>query len=116
MDTIFELEGISRKTQPLLDAGEDTLSILKNSLRKEKILDLRGCPLDTVLYYVDQDIPVLASQGNDSYVLIIGFNQQNVVLFDPEIGKIFKHGMNDSREMFESFGNCFVTYARLNEE
>ena len=77
-------------------------------------MDLTGCPMDVALYYMNQDIPVLARQGKDSYVLIIGFNQHNVVLFDPEIGKIFKHGMNDSREMFAKNGNCFVTYARTN--
>ena len=112
LDTIFELEGISRKTQPLLDAGEDTLSILKNSLRKEKILDLRGCPLDTVLYYVDQDIPVLALMDNQEVYLIVGFNEFNIVLMDPKSGTVYKKGMNDSRDMFEKNGNQFITYMR----
>ena len=41
LDAVLELEGISRQTQPLLDAGEDALSIMKNSLRNDKILDLK---------------------------------------------------------------------------
>ena len=110
LDTILELEGISRQTQPLLDAGEDALSIMKNSLRKEKILDLKGCPLDTVLFYVDQDIPVLALMDNGDAYLIIGFNEFNIVLMDPKQGTVYKKGMNDSREMFESSGNQFITY------
>jgi len=110
LDTILELEGISRQTQLLLDAGEDALSILKNSLRKEKILDLKGCPLDTVLFYVDQDIPVLALMDNGDAYLIIGFNEFNIVLMDPKQGTVYKKGMNDSREMFESSGNQFITY------
>jgi len=116
LDTILQFEGISRNTEYMLAQGQNAQEILENNLKDYDILNLTGCPMDVALYYLNQDIPVLASQGNDSYVLLIGFNQQNVVLFDPEIGKIFKHGMNDSREMFESFGNCFVTYARLNEE
>ena len=112
LDTILELEGISRKTQPLLDAGEDALSILKNSLRKEKVLDIRGCPVDTVLYYVDQDIPVLALMDNGDVYLIIGFNEYNIVLMDPKLGTVYKKGMNDSREMFEKNGNQFITYMR----
>ena len=40
LDTILELEGISKQTQPLLDAGEDALTIMQDALRKEKILDL----------------------------------------------------------------------------
>ena len=112
LDTILELEGISRKTQPLLDAGEDALSILKNSLRKETVLDIRGCPVDTVLYYVDQDIPVLALMDNGDVYLIIGFNEYNIVLMDPKLGTVYKKGMNDSREMFEKNGNQFITYMR----
>jgi len=114
LDTILQFEGISRNTEYMLAQGQNAQEILENNLKQYDILNLTGCPMDVALYYLNQDIPVLASQGDDSYVLLIGFNQQNVVLFDPEIGKIFKHGMNDSREMFESFGNCFVTYARLN--
>lgn len=112
LDTILELEGISRKTQPMLDIGEDALNILKNSLRQEQILDLRGCPLDTVLYYVDQDIPVLVLMDNQDVYLITGFNEYNIVLMDPKLGTVYKKGINDSRAMFEENGNQFITYMR----
>ena len=112
LDTILGLEGISRKTQPMLDMGEDAMNILKNSLRKERILDLRNCPLDTVLYYLDQDIPVLALMNNQEAYLITGFNEYNVVLMDPKSGMVYKKGMNDSRVMFEENGNQFITYMR----
>ena len=112
LDTILGLEGISRKTQPMLDMGEDAMNILKNSLRKERILDLRNCPLDTVLYYLDQDIPVLALMNNQEAYLITGFNEYNVVLMDPKSGMVYKKGMNDSRVMFEENGNQFITYIR----
>lgn len=114
LDTILQFEGISRNTEYMLAQGQNALQILKSNLKNYDVLNLTGCPMDVALYYMNQDIPILARQGKDSYVLIIGFNQQNVVLFDPEIGKIFKYGMNDSREMFAENGNCFVTYARTN--
>ncbi len=116
LDTILQFEGISRNTEYMLAQGQNAQEILESNLKDYDVLDLTGCPMDVALYYMNQDIPVLARQGKDSYVLIIGFNQQNVVLFDPEIGKIFKHGMNDSRAMFEENGNCFVTYARTKRE
>ena len=112
LDTILELEGISRKTQPMLDLGEDAMNILKTSLRKERILDLRGCPLDTALYYLDQDIPVLALMNDREAYLIVGFNEYNVVLMDPKSGTVYKKGMNDSRDMFEENENQFITYMR----
>ena len=112
LDTILTLEGISQKTQPMLDLGKDAMNILKTSLRKERILDLGGCPLDAVLYYLDQDIPVLALMNNREAYLITGFNEYNVVLMDPKSGMVYKKGMNDSREMFEENGNQFITYMR----
>lgn len=112
LDTILELEGISRKTQPMLDMGRDALNILKDSLRQDTILDLRGCAVDTLLYYLDQDIPILAMMENQDVYLITGFNEYNVVLMDPKTGNVYKKGMNDSREMFEKNGNQFIAYMR----
>ena len=110
LDTILEYEGVSRKTQAQLDSGEDAYKILSNVLREVSIIDLTGCPLDTVLYYLDQDIPVLALMGNSEAFLIVGFNELNVVLMDPNTGTVYKKGMEDSREMFASRGNQFMTY------
>ena len=115
LDTILQYEGISRLTQPMLERGEDAFSILESNLRDADILDLSGCSLDSVLYYPDRDIPVLAILEEGKTVLIIGFNEQNVVLMDPSTGTVYKKGMNDSRTMFEEGGNRFITYVRREE-
>lgn len=112
LNTILELEGMSRNTQAMLDMGEDVVNILKNTLRQDRVLNLRGCALDTILYYLDQDIPVLALMENEEAYLITGFNEYNIVLMDPKTGSIYKKGMNDSKEMFEKNGNQFITYMR----
>lgn len=112
LDTILELEGISRKTQAMLDLGEDVYKVLNKTLREDRILDLTGCSLDCMLYYVDQDIPVLAMIDSQETYLIVGFNEYNIVLMDPKTGSVYKKGMNDSREWFEKHGNRFVTYIR----
>lgn len=116
LDTILQFEGISRNTEFMLGQGENASEILKKNLKNQKVLNLKGCSMDAMLYYVNQDIPVLALTDTGESVLIIGFNQQNVVLMDPKEGTIYKKGMNDSREMFAAGGNCFVTYARTGEE
>ncbi len=112
LDTILELEGIARKTQAMLDIGEDVYKVLNKTLREERILDLKGCSLDCMLYYVDQDIPVLAMIDEEESYLIVGFNEYNIVLMDPKSGTVYKKGMNDSREWFEENGNRFITYVR----
>lgn len=112
LDTILSFEGISRNTEFLLEQGQSAQQILADNLKNYEILNLKGCTMDAMLYYVNQDIPVLAMADSGQSVLIIGFNQQNIVLMDPKNGKIYKKGINDSREMFEKNGNCFMTYIR----
>ena len=68
--------------------------------------------MDCMLYYVDQDIPVLAMIDAEECYLIVGFNEYNIVLMDPKTGSVYKKGMNDSREWFEKNGNRFITYVR----
>ena len=80
-----------------------------------KVVDLTGCNLDTVLFFVNRDIPVLASLENGEAVLVVGFNQYNIVVMEPSTGKLYKKGMNDSAQWFEENGNQFITYFRVEE-
>lgn len=110
LDTILEFEGISRNTQYMLQRGGSVYSILEDNLENAKLLDLTGCSLDAVLYYVNQDIPVLVLLEDGEAVLLIGFNEMNTVIMNPETGTVYKMGMNDTREWFELNGNRFITY------
>ncbi len=112
LDTILKFEGVSRNTQRLLDSGATVFSILNSDLQEETILDLTGCTLDAVLYYVNKDIPVLALLEDGSAVLIVGFNELNIVVLDPMTGTLYKKGMNDSTEWLNENGNRFITYVR----
>lgn len=111
LDTMLLAEGISRNSQYLLDQGATALSVLQDNMPEDcEILDLSGCSLDAVLYYVNRDIPVMAILNDRSAVLIIGFNELNTVIMDPATGTIYKKGINDSTDWFNSNGNQFITY------
>lgn len=112
LDTILRFEGISRNTQRLLNRGDTVFDILNNDLQECTILDLSGCSLDAVLYYVNKDIPVLATLADGNAVLIVGFNELNIVVMDPVEGTLEKRGMNDSTEWLEENGNAFIAYVR----
>ena len=112
LDTILAYEGVVRNAQYMLRRGDSVLDILKESLEDARVLDLTGCTLDAVLYYVNRDIPVLAMMQDGTAVLIVGFNEKNTVVMNPEIGNVYKVGMNDSTEWFEQNGNHFITYIR----
>ena len=112
LDTILSYEGVSRNSQYLLESGETVYSILQDNLPNDEILMLNGCSLESVLYYVNQDIPVLAMLDDGNAVLIVGFNELNTVLMNPQTGTIYKMGMNDSARWFEENGNNFISYIR----
>ncbi len=112
LDTMLAYEGISRNTQNFLNRGEKPAQILENNLEGAEVLDLTGCPLDAVLYYVNRDIPVLVLSEDGSALLLVGFNELNTIVMNPETGTIRRMGMNDSRELFEQSGNQFITYAK----
>lgn len=112
LDTMLKYEGIIRNSDYLLAQGQTVMEILQENLEDAQILDLTGCEMDAVLYYVNRDIPVLALLNDGNAVLITGFNEFNIVVMNPSTGKLYKQGMNDSAEWFRENGNNFVTYIR----
>lgn len=112
LDTILKYEGISRNTQRRLNQKDTVFDILESDLQDYTILDLSGCSLDAVLYYVNKDLPVLATLADGNAVLIVGFNELNIVVMDPVEGTLEKRGMNDSTEWLLENGNQFLSYIR----
>lgn len=112
LDTLLAYEGVVRNSEYMLRREDSVLSILEESLEDVRVLDLTGCSLDAMLYYVNRDIPVLAMMQDGSAVLLVGFNEKNTVVMNPETGSVYKVGMNDSAEWFEQNGNRFITYIK----
>lgn len=112
MDSMLEYVGVIRNSQYMLSQDMTVLEILEDSLTEYEVLDLTGCEFEMVLYYVDQDIPVLALMDNGGAYLIVGFNEDEVVLMDPEAGDIHKISREDADRIFDENGNCFITVLR----
>lgn len=75
----------------------------------KKAVDLSGCTLDQVLYFVSHGKAVIA-QTQTGPVTIVGYDEYNVYLVNPGDTEWYYSGMNDSTEMFEKAGNVFVSY------
>ena len=112
IDLVLGFEGANRNVEALLARGDSVGQILEDALPEADILKLDGCSLSSILYYVNQDIPVLAMLNDGEALLVIGFNDQNTVLVNPKTGSVYKYGMNDSAKLFEENGNHFITYLR----
>ena len=94
----------------ILLQGTYDIKTLKKSLKKTgTVIDLSGCSLDSVLYEVSAQRPVIAKTGTNTSVLIVGYDEYNTYLYDPIKKETYPYGMNDSTDLFQKAGNVFIT-------
>lgn len=98
---------VTRFPEVMLQYNLD-VEFLKSSIGKT-VLDLSGCTLDMVLYFVSEGYPVLAKTPEGA-VIIGGYDEYNTRLLYPGKEELEYYGMDDSAEMFEEAGNIFMTY------
>lgn len=84
--------------------------ILQSLMEDARILNLNGCTVSQILYYVDQGSPVLSYDSGGTPILIVGFDLYNVLLYDFETETTYRKGMSDSLEFFSQAGNLFTSY------
>lgn len=109
IEAMLEHAGYPRKVGSLIDQGKDVSEIIESNIPNSKCLNLTGCDVNTLMYYLDKDIPVLGISNGEA-ILIVGYNEQNLVWMNPKEDGVYKVGINDSREFFEAGGNRFYTY------
>lgn len=110
LDSLLKYEGIIRNSNYLLEQGMSVMEILEENMEGYLVLDLGDCSLDSVLYYVSSDIPVLVLTGADSAVLLVGYNDTSVVIMDPLTGSIDKKPIEEAELWFERCGSEYITY------
>ena len=114
MDTILSYEGIMRNTSYMLEQGQSVKQILSENLENVQVLELTGCSLDNMLYYVNMDIPVMVRLGARKAVLVTGFNDSEVVIMDPDNGTLSKVKKKQAENMFIEAGSYYITYVPTN--
>lgn len=109
LETVMDYYGYSVPVQKFLDEGKKATEILETYLQDYKVLELENASLESMLYYINLDIPVIANLGDGRAVLLTGYNEVSVVIMNPQNGTLSKMGMGDAQELFESCGNQFMT-------
>ena len=93
----------------IVKSGTMDVDTLEQQLGKDAV-DLTGCTLEQVLYFVGQGKPVIAATPT-GVVIITGYDDYgNTILLNPGETETYFYGPNDSKEMFEQAGNRFVSY------
>lgn len=110
LSMMLKYAGMTVDGDAVLNQGKTPMEILSENM-KGTVINLTGCSVDTVLYYVNVGMPVLAVTGEKQGLLIVGYDNLNIVVMNPENRRlVYKMGMNDSMKYFEEKGNYFISY------
>ena len=112
INAMLEREGINISVSALMEQGETPKEILKNALRDVRVLDLTGCAIDEVLYYISNGAPVFAMTDADDAALIVGYDSSHVTIYDPIKGTTYRKNIADADETFAKAGSIFFTYLK----
>ena len=77
-----------------------------------RALDLTGCSVEVLYYYLNQDIPVTVIMNDGSAILLTGYNSGEFVWMDPAAGTLRKVSKSESTRIFAENNNRFLTYIR----
>lgn len=112
MEAMMQFEGFSQDADAGLANGMVPDEILERYMAEREIINLTGCPMDVVYYYLNKDIPVLAITESGGGILLTGFNSGEIVWMDSANGSLHKVSKEESRRVFERGNNNFITYIR----
>lgn len=93
-----------------LAAGMSPYEIIDNALGERSSVNLYGCTLSEVLYFVNLGHPVLAITGDREAVIINGYDTTSVNVYFPDTGETETLLMDIASQYFERSGNSFVSY------
>ena len=93
-----------------LKNGLSPLEIIDSAFGEGSAINLYGCSLSEVLYFVNEGHPVLAVTGNRSAVVITGYDNDNVYFFDPSANEEKEMTLSDGAAYFEELNRLFISY------
>lgn len=106
---------LSQIPQSILSGNMD-LSYLTEQLPDKRVLDLSGCVMDEILYFISEGNPILADTA-DGIRLLTGYDQWgNIRYYEPGAEETYLLSDEDSLELFEKSGNIFIGFLNKPKE
>lgn len=112
INAMLEKEGINISVSALVSEGTTPKEVLKNTMKDATVLDLSGCSIEEVLYYVNKGTPVFAMTDSENAVLVTGYDANNIWVYQPREQTTGKIGITDADTMFSNAGNIFFAYLK----
>lgn len=110
---------IKASTQMLLQAAQITTSVSQlkgNTIMKmlraylDTPVNLTGCTVDEVLYFVSNERPVIAMLNDNHAVLLTKYTSSTVTWMDPATRKTTEVSLEKAEQTFQDAGYIFVSY------
>jgi len=112
LDIMLRQIGSPKDVRAELNDGKSCQEIL--SAESDYVfMDITGSSLESMLYYTNQDIPIMVLYENGEAILITGFNQFNIVVMDPVNKKLGYMSRSDAAKMLDETNNQVFTYYKL---
>ena len=93
-----------------IDTDSGSVMKLLSEYSGQEALNLIGCSLDEVLYYISKGSPVLAQYTGGRYVVVMSYNSTKIRYLDPVTGISTVGDRTQITENFQKAGNVFYSY------
>ena len=102
------LQAAQAQTDEISLDGNSLMSMLRKHI--EQPVELTGCTLDEVLYFVSSAKPVIGMLSSSHAVVITGYTSSTVTWLDPVTHKKNTTSLNTAENTFKNAGYVFVSY------
>ena len=100
----------SQIPQELLTADATESSVAQAVGNGYNIWNLSGCSLSSIRYQLSGGYPVAARWGVGETILILGYDQYNIWIYNPAEGGLSAIAFEDAEPRLEQMGNVFISY------
>ena len=104
------MELVSSEIPDVMKQGSISVEEIAAAKPGALVLDLTGCTLDQILYYIGRGYPVTGLRKNGDTALLVGYDIFNTMMYNKGTGEYFYEAYEDSTPAFEDGGSVFVTY------
>lgn len=105
-------EEVGVSVSDLISAGQTPVQVMESTLKDSKVLELKECTIDELLYFIDQGTPVLARTGQNQAILLTGYTANYVYYYDPVSRQSRTISYEATEELFKRGGNYFIAYVK----
>ncbi len=95
-----------------LASGKQPFEILDSAKGDGLLLNLSGCTLDEILYYIGRGYPAYAVGTDGIPVLVFGYDSAKVKIYQPSDDTTVEMSIQEASDLFAAEGNIFFVYQK----